>query len=286
MERFYNNIEPYLLGELSGDDLTAFEKALHLDPSLAKSVAQHSELMQRLDALRLRDRVKSSIREEQKKPALRIAYKTTLAILAALTLIFGALWFFDHPAETSPLNPNHQPSQIPPPPNTPADNPIAQQPSKVIQQPNESPAPSLALARKYFEQPNPGFIRSVQTKAEQKSALQLAAEAYGDMDYRRALAYLGLISITPQDEEALYLRANAYFQVGRFANAAQDFDRLKDSFQFKHNALWNLLLCQIALGETDKAKVMLSKIVGDVDAPFHKKALDLEAQIKKQKLLD
>ena len=51
MDKFYENIERYLLGELTGNELRDFENALQSDPTLAKSVAQHKELMQRLDAL-------------------------------------------------------------------------------------------------------------------------------------------------------------------------------------------------------------------------------------------
>ena len=58
MENFDEKIEPYLLGELSEAELIAFEKLLKTDAALAKSVAEHREMMERLEALRLRKKIK------------------------------------------------------------------------------------------------------------------------------------------------------------------------------------------------------------------------------------
>ena len=64
-----------------------------------------------------------------------------------------------------------------------------------------------------------------------------------------------------------------------FAGAAKDFDALKDSFQFRHEARWNFLLCQIALGNMEISKVLLAEMVTDQDFPFRAKAMELSGKL-------
>lgn len=61
MENFYEKIERYIHGELEGGALTDFENALKTDTELVQSVARHREMIQRLDALRLRKKVVSAL---------------------------------------------------------------------------------------------------------------------------------------------------------------------------------------------------------------------------------
>ena len=50
MKPFHDKIEPYLLNELAEDERAAFEAAMQTDVDLAKSVSEHQEMMQRLEA--------------------------------------------------------------------------------------------------------------------------------------------------------------------------------------------------------------------------------------------
>ncbi len=271
MEHHYEKIEGYLLGELAEGELAAFENALNSDTALAHSVAQHREMMGRLAALRLRNKVESAIAPQRIKPAPMYADRKFWALAASLILLVAAVWFFN------------QPSQPETPPRAPVETPAPKHEEALPAKEKEKPAQLIAFAREFHEQPSQSFVRDATQQddaAAPKTPLQLAAKAYENKKYRLALKHLQLLSITEQDEEARYLRANARFQIGNFSGAASDFNELEDSFQFKHEARWNFLLCQIALGKTEPAKTRLAAMVADEDFPFRAKALELKSKLK------
>ncbi len=287
MENFYQNIERYLLGELVDGELTAFENALQSDAALSKSVAQHREMMQRLEALRLRNKVKSAISSEPPRPIQHNTQRVFMAITVLVVLLAVALWISrqsfqsgSEKAEDLPQTIHSDTLNAPP---DPIPVPIAEQnqPNKPTEKPDKAPK-LMALAREFHEQPAQTFVRDA-TKAagdpSQKTPVQRAAEAYYNQNFRLAVELLKDDKLVLQDEGARYLRANARFNIGQFAGAAKDFDALKDSFQFKHEARWNFLLCQIALGNMDRAKALLAEMMEEESFPFHAKAVELNGKI-------
>jgi hypothetical protein len=278
MEKFYDNIEGYIQGELDGERLADFENALKTDTELAQSVAQHREMLQRLDALRLRKKVVSALEPGPGKP-FSLAKKTLVASLALLAVLLGAvIWFFGKPAvkpstksENPPQNTQGVPEVMPP----------NEAPVPTEEKPKETPIEKpqlIALARAFQESPAQTFVRDATQQAGDptpKTSLQRAAEAFFNQNFRLAANLLQDDNLVRQDEEARYIRAHARFNISQFAGAASDFDALKDSFQFKHEARWNYLLCQIALGNIGKAKVLLAEMLAEKDFPFRAKALEL-----------
>lgn len=117
-----------------------------------------------------------------------------------------------------------------------------------------------------------------ETGTTSKTKAQAAAEAYFQQKYSLAASLLKEDQLVQTDEEARFIRANARFNTDQFAAAAKDFEALKNSFQFKYEAQWNYLLCQIALGNTEKAQRLLSTILDDPDFPFSAKALKLKGK--------
>ena len=112
-----------------------------------------------------------------------------------------------------------------------------------------------------------------------KTPVQLAAAAFESNNFRLAADLLKDDKYVLEDEDARYIRANARFALGQFAGAAKDFDALKDSFQFRYEARWNFLLCQIALGNMEISKVLLAEMVTDQDFPFRAKAMELSGKL-------
>ena len=62
MEKYYLQIESYLLGELNDQELRAFEEALQQDPALLKAVDQIRDTQKRLAALKLRNQVRDVLK--------------------------------------------------------------------------------------------------------------------------------------------------------------------------------------------------------------------------------
>ena len=81
------------------------------------------------------------------------------------------------------------------------------------------------------------------------------------------------------DEMTHFLRANARFQIGQYEAAAADFEALENSFQYKYDAKWNYLLCQLALGEMEVVQTQLTNMIADEDFPFHAQAVELKGRL-------
>ncbi|MBC7777176.1 MAG: hypothetical protein H7246_17220 [Phycisphaerae bacterium] len=287
MENFYQNIERYLLGELAGGALTAFENAMQSDPALAKSVAQHREMMLRLDALRLRNKVKSATASQRVNPTSINTQRVFMVIAALLVLLAASFWFSKQFSESRSEKAESQPQTTQPdtlktPPNQiPTPIPDEFQPKKPTEKPKGKPQ-LIALAREFHDQPSQTFVRDAAQQAgdtSPKTQTQRAADAFYNQNFRLAAELLKDDKQVMQDEGARYIRANARFNIGQFSGAAKDFDALKDSFQFRHEARWNFLLCQIALGNIETAKNLLAKMVEEDDFPFRAKALKLQGEI-------
>jgi len=281
MDQFYEKIEAYLLGELPENELKGFENKLSTDPALVKSVAQHQAMMQRLEGLRVRNKVKSAIQPLRATAVPIYANRNFWALAASLILLVGAIWFFNLPIEKTSNWVNDQPQtdtiQVPPPVPTEIITPKLKD-SQAIE-PSENPKQNLiALAREFHDQPSQSFVRDAgnqQVNPTPKTSLQLAAEAFDQKNYRLSAEILKADDQVHQDETARFLRANARFELSQFIGAAHDFEVLQTSFQFRYEARWNYLLCQIALGKIDAAKILLAKMLAEEDFPFRVKALAL-----------
>lgn len=287
------NIERYLLGELSNDELQAFEAAIHADPALAEQVSQHREMLQRLDALRLRNNVKAALSQQE----AAVAQKKTMprssrawAIAAALMALLAAVWFFrqnQRPAapEMAKELPQNLDNQLPvnnaPQEETVQNIPENNKPQAVPPtENNREKHRLLALAVSFHQAPGSSSVReAAEPTGADKTPLQNAADAFAKKDFAKAAELLSSDPNVASDELARYLRANARFNIGQFEAAAADFWVLRNSFQFKHDANWNFIMCQLALGKTDAAKSLLDEIAADPDAAFYNKAVNLKKEL-------
>lgn len=279
MEKFYQNIESYLLGELSPSDLAAFEKAVQADAALASSVELHRDLQQRLEALRLRNKVKASL--EGQAGQARSGW-VLAAIVTITSLLAISLWIVNRPDKTIPeILEQHPPMLSPdtlktrretPPP------PIAEEPREKLQENSRW----IALAREMQERPSQTMVRDAlpsDSSTEIKTPLETATEAFFAQKFQLAANLLHNDNLVKEDDIARFVRASARFNIGQYASAASDFDALGNSFQFKHEARWNFMLCQLALGKLSRSKALLDNMAADADYPFRDKALALQKKL-------
>lgn len=277
MEHAHQNIERYLTGDLNGAALAEFEQALQSDSALAQSVAQHREMMQRLDALRIRNKVKAATQTQRQSSGQALYTRRKYwALAASFVLLAAAIWFFyqqgnpersDWVEEPVPPSPAEQP--IPAPETAPLEQTPDAPPSST--QANEKQSRQLALARTYLIQPSSSMIRDAAQQSDPsapKSMAQQAAEAYEKRDFRKAADLLKNDSLIEQDDAIRFLRANARFQIGQFPQAASDFEALHQSFQFKHEARWNALICLLAQGKNEQAEHQRKAMLQEEDFPF------------------
>lgn len=279
MDNRFDNIETYLLGELQGEELSSIEQALRHDQELARAVADHREVMQRLEGVRVRRVVQSALQEQSPRYAGRSWWWLMVLLMAGagvLTFIF--------------LSRTSQPETPPIPSATVPSEPIAQAPADL---PATQVAPDLknkepktqswaALAKKHQAKPSATLVRSAPTTPENdKSALEKAQEAYHKGQFRQTLQWLETATM---DEEVRYYRANALFQLNRFAEAEAAFQALETSFQYRHEARWNLLLCRLASGRLNQSQARKEALALAADRNFelHERAAKLAEELSVQ----
>lgn len=278
MDDFYQKIERYLLGELSEPEQAAFENALQADAALAQSVAQHREMMQRLEALRLRNLVKSTTIKQTNSITTRKPKLLYWMVAVSLLVLATTFWYFNRSVEQPPPAP---PANLPVPT---TQTPVEKKQTPAPEQPKEKleAKPNLiALAREFQEKPSQSLVRDAAQTSNPatQTTTEQATEAFFNKNYRLAAQLLQDDQIVLPAEELRFIRASARLNAGQFEGAAADFDALKGSFQFKHEARWNFLLCQLALGKNKEASILLQAFADDADFPFRQKALELRSKL-------
>lgn len=89
----WTKIESYIHGELEGEDLDAFLKAMTKNPDLQKEVDRQGKLIASLEGMRLREQVKRhQVRDRQvHRPILAIWIGTAAAVAV---LVVSAIWIY------------------------------------------------------------------------------------------------------------------------------------------------------------------------------------------------
>lgn len=286
MNNLYDQIEPYLNGELSVAEKEAFEQAVSADASLATAVSRHRDMLQRLEGLRLRKTVKSAISGIPKRHGKSRLFTLLVSGSVLTALLLALVWFFLQRREQPP----GAVETVVPQPATP----IASQPETIPldstpqrQAPlraRESGAPGkmIALAKSNLIEPGPTMIRgNANTPPPPKEApAAKAADQYAAGNFRNAADLLASEDLVGDDDDARYLRAAARFHLSQFTAAASDYAALQASLQYSHEARWNFILCQLALGNVEKAQKLLNNIIKEPHAPFGTRALELQNQLR------
>ncbi|HLP93849.1 MAG TPA: tetratricopeptide repeat protein [Saprospiraceae bacterium] len=245
MKNWHHNIEAYLLGELTEPEKMAFEQALQQDPELAQATEAHREVLQRLEALRLRRVVQAALAP---RPPARSWWWVWLLLATGI----GSMVFMFFP---KPIKPD-----FPPPTESAPIEPIAQKTPDTLAPPTRPEQPVVlsirqwaSLVKKHQVKPNAATLRSDQVVTpSEKTAFTRAQEAYHAGRFAEALQ---LLEQAPDDEDVRYYRANTLFQLQRFTEAGKVFKALETSFQYGQEARWNGFLCRAGSGQLQRAQV-------------------------------
>jgi hypothetical protein len=276
MNTMHEKIESYLLDELPESEKAAFEQALQQDAALALATEEHREVMKRLEGMRLRRVVQTSLQEPTDQSA-QFRWKPVWWLLLLFAGGVGVWVFMISPKNTETTTPQPSIETIPP-------GPVAQKPSDVPvvepTPPELSPRQWAALALKNQVKPTPTALRSEQSgNPAEKTALARAQEAYHQGQYRETLQILQEL---PTEEDVTYYRANALFRLQRFTEADAAFKSLETSFQYRYEARWNRFLCKLASGklsQEDARKAALA-LANDETFELHEFAAELADELK------
>ena len=107
----------------------------------------------------------------------------------------------------------------------------------------------------------------------------LAKAEFEIQNYKEVLSYLDNLKIPKDDEELLFIRAISYFKMGIYYKATVDFNLLKRSYQFKAEADFNFMLCQLAQNNIQATKQLINSMIDDQDFQFRDQAIALKSKI-------
>lgn len=304
---FYEKIEDYIKGRLSEEEREAFDKEIASDPDLAEEVALHRDMIQATgerEILDFRSKMEKIGVQSLPPPSQNSAWKRW-RITGFLTVVFlfafGVVWWFNRASEAE--NPNEKPDQeeVPnqsaPPSAAPPTIPIAEgdeKESKPVQsgdQPKSQkkkesvPDPRfIAMANElYKQQPYEIILRNVPNAQGNVSLLQKAEEAYKNKNYPETINLLSK-PVEGYVSESTKLRAHAYFRLGQFARAAEDFQSLTNG-RYKYDAEWYLLLSYLPrLPETQKeVDALIGQITQVESHSFREKVLAVQGALASEK---
>lgn len=271
-DNWYSHIEAYNLGQLPAELKAQFETAMRDDEALQAAVAtQRAEWeMQELMAENL---LRSQIREQfetigtppgegQSWWAKNWKYILT-AMVVLIVVVFGIL----QTSKKAPETPPHILPQSSPVDTTPSVQvPIAQTPEKIPVEDAPKAKDRRQLAMSSYRIPE--SLSGVRGQADEDT-LALASKAFFDKKYRITVR---LLTNLPEGEtqDALSLRAHAYFNSGNYTAASRDFLALEKGGIYRREAEWFGLLARMAMPNPDQKTIRLEldKIRRQPNHPF------------------
>ena len=284
-------IRAYLGGKLPPAEREQLEKMMLDDPELAAQVA-----LQRAEAAAAELLIAAETRQlfqqwQTEAPHQHSVFRGgplrwAIGIAAALILVF-AVWQISQPAAYVPMPSSPAPTQPPtdlpptPPPSAPQP-PIAgaeQNPPKVKGRSSNH----LALAKQQLQDPFTTSLRQVVTTDSTASIFQKAQLAYATGNYQQSLDLLAQAD-PAQQQSVTFLIAHAQFQLGRFDEAAAQFNQLiaQNSRQYRYRSEWGLLMCRLADQPRSETafRNQLNEMLAQPKHPFFQQATALRDALK------
>jgi cytochrome c-type biogenesis protein CcmH/NrfG len=281
MNNLEEKIEGYLLGELNEEERLQFEQNLKKDSELAEKVRDHRQMMERLEAMRLRNKVKSVL--EPDAAYLNGSKALQKWMIWALSVLMVALlgWYTWKTNANQPIKSQPADNESAPFPSSPTitDGSPGQEMAQHLENTpkSEESRPKdklIALALQFHQDIHTSNIRDL-SSGQTTQQLKNAADALDQHHYKKVIQLLEQ-DLEPRSDNAKMLLASAYFREQRFLDAAAIFQSMNNSFQYKNDAEWNLMLCQLSMGETHKAVTFLHSISQEPEAPYHDQANELK----------
>ncbi|MFN0216301.1 MAG: hypothetical protein ACKVT2_18735 [Saprospiraceae bacterium] len=270
---WYQYIEAYNLDQLRAELKAPFEAAMREDEALKAAVATHRAEWE-MQELMAENLIRSQIREQFETMGaspggggLNWRAKNWKYILTAMVLLIIAVYFVFQASKKTPETPAEISPQNAPVDTTPsAPVPIAQTPPELPAEkaPNAPDRRQLAMASYGI----PESLSGVRGQADEDT-LVLANKAFFDKKYG---IVVNLLAKLPENEtqDALSLRAHAYFNAGNYAAASRDFLALEKGGIYRREAEWYGILARLAMPNADLKAIAieLDKIRRQSNHPF------------------
>lgn len=285
-----DKIESYLLGQLSGSELQEFEIELENNPELQRLVDQHRLVIKRLEAYRIRTKVKSAIANSSQK-RIGSNLKWFIGIAASFLIITLFTWIFvlndnnfedgelahdgndDINNSIDSLNLQHNPIDT------------SEQLAAIDEIQEESTTTEIIGRRKiatlFLVFPMLAHVRHLEKldSSDINNLFVTAKQAFEKQNYQEVLKYLDRYKLNTDDGELLFMRAISNFKVGAYDKAALDFNLLKSSFQYKAEADFNFMLCKLAKNEIPATLQLINSMIKDKEYQYRSQAIALKTKI-------
>ncbi|MBK9727864.1 MAG: hypothetical protein IPO86_07085 [Saprospiraceae bacterium] len=285
-----DKIEAYLLGQMTDSEKQEFENELKTNQDLARLVDQHKAIIKRLEAYRINTKVKS-ILEYNSQQNIILNLKRIIGIAASFLIVILGSWFFIFRKDSigngqmaqENINQNQQKTDSLSIKNNSMDT--IENLASIEKLPIESPSTEIIERRKiasvFIIMPMLANLRELENQDSTNvlDPFDLAKAEFKIQNYKEVLSYLDNLKIPKDDEELLFIRAISYFKMGIYYKATVDFNLLKRSYQFKAEADFNFMLCQLAQNNIQATKQLINSMIDDQDFQFRDQAIALKSKI-------
>lgn len=251
----HNYIEDYLNGELTGDELSAFEETLRRDPELQMAVELHRSTITHLHALRLRGKIRENIVPPPVSGASHRSITSWFMAAAAVITVVVVATYFMYTRKETPLM---------------ADKPVQEEPTT-----GGDTVPRTKIAEKATEMPQKEPENGTSGISEKNIAL-----------YRETVGAIGDISYTyldgqEQKDVQLEARLNGIIDLMRSNRPEKAVPLLEEMLinrrlpeAYREDAEW-LLSVALINRDRERSREMLGKIAGNPAHSFRVKAIQL-----------
>ncbi len=284
MNYFEDQIEDYLLGLLTEEQKISFERELLDNLDLQKSLKEQRLLLSNLDKLRIKNKVDKIIKNAKSYNSLGIFFR----IAAIVIILFGVFILLKPGKVADPILvkdktlttdtstiviqeklPQEEES------NNVDQSPLVDTDSNV----KNDPIRLLKLASKFITLTEFSGLRS-DDDSEIDNVFEQIKKNLASKNFSEALQYLSSIDSLQQNEYVMMLKADCLFKLKRYNESSIVYSKLSSSFQYKYDAEWNLMLCNLLINKRQKFEIALKAILKDKDHPYYDKAKELEKMTK------
>jgi tetratricopeptide (TPR) repeat protein len=294
-ETYYDQIDPYLAGQLSPDMAAALERALQSDPALARELALRRlefdvsetliadnirEQMKRLRAFPVDEALSGAAAEaDRATPAAGQRRDRTrwLLLTLALLLALGALWWFmplesqntDTPPQSQPDLQNNAPAA--------PDSPVLQKPAPPIgtrPQADKAGKDRRLFAQHFAPYKDPGLEPS-RRGADEPLPAEKFRQLYWENRHKEALIVFETMNDADKNNDnLLFVKANCLLATGRTAEAIPLLENIlrNDRTRYMAEARWYLALAHLQSGRREQARTLFLEIRADRDSPRQQEA--------------